>query len=51
MDYKQMIMSIKTSCQVTLKCNNRIMEREFERTIYYPRNWKTSSTAYASCNK
>ena len=30
MEYKQMIMSIKTSCQVTIKCNNRIMEREFE---------------------
>jgi|14BtaG_2_1085337.scaffolds.fasta_scaffold00833_33 hypothetical protein len=30
MDYKQMIMSIKRSCQVTIKCNNRIMEREFE---------------------
>jgi len=25
-----MIMSIKRSCQVTIKCNNRIMEREFE---------------------
>ena len=30
MEYKQMIMSIKRSCQVTIKCNKRIMEREFE---------------------
>jgi len=30
MDYKKIVMSIKKSLQVTIKCNNRIMEREFE---------------------
>ena len=30
MDWEKIVMSIKKSCQVTIKCNNRIMEREFE---------------------
>lgn len=30
MDWKKIVMSIKKSCQVTIDCNNRIMEREFE---------------------
>ena len=30
MDWEKIVMSIKKSCQVTIKCNNRIMVREFE---------------------
>lgn len=30
MDYKKIVMQIKKSLQVTIECNNRIMEREFE---------------------
>ena len=30
MDYKTIVMSIKKSCETTIECNNRIMEREFK---------------------
>jgi len=30
MDYKEIVMSIKKSCETTIECNNRIMEREFK---------------------
>ncbi len=30
MDWEKIVMSIKKSCQVTIDCNNRIMETEFK---------------------
>tara|TARA_R110000823_G_scaffold280041_2_gene398282 strand:- start:752 stop:970 length:219 start_codon:yes stop_codon:yes gene_type:complete len=30
MDWKKIVMSIKKSCQVTIDCNDRIMEKEFK---------------------
>jgi|TARA_R100000329_G_scaffold143588_1_gene127711 hypothetical protein len=30
MDYKDIVMSIKKSCETTIKCNERIMDREFK---------------------
>jgi|TARA_R110000772_G_scaffold103711_2_gene204918 hypothetical protein len=30
MNYKAIVMSIKKSCQVTIECNDRIMETEFK---------------------
>ena len=30
MDYKTIVMSIKKSCETTIECNNRIMERGFK---------------------
>ena len=30
MDYKEIVMSIKKSCETTIKCNERIMDREFK---------------------
>ena len=28
--YKEIVMGIKKSCETTIECNNRIMEREFK---------------------
>ncbi len=30
MDWEKIVMSIKKSCQVTIECNDRIMETEFK---------------------
>ena len=30
MDWEKIVMSIKKSCQVTIDCNDRIMEKEFK---------------------
>jgi hypothetical protein len=30
MDYKEIVMSIKKSCETTIRCNERIMDREFK---------------------
>tara|TARA_B100000212_G_C27348503_1_gene522500 strand:- start:108 stop:317 length:210 start_codon:yes stop_codon:yes gene_type:complete len=30
MDYKEIVMSIKKSCETIIKCNERIMDREFK---------------------
>lgn len=30
MDYKDIVMSIKKSCETTIKCNERIMEEHFK---------------------
>jgi|TARA_R100000742_G_C4277622_1_gene99675 hypothetical protein len=30
MDYKSIVMSIKKSCETTIRCNERKMEREFK---------------------
>ena len=30
MDYKEIVMSIKKSCETTIKSNERIMDREFK---------------------
>lgn len=30
MDYKDIVMSIKKSCETTLRCNKRIMEEHFK---------------------
>jgi hypothetical protein len=29
-DYKTIVMGIKSSCETTLRCNKRIMDREFK---------------------
>ena len=29
-DYKSIVMGIKSSCETTLRCNKRIMDREFK---------------------
>ena len=29
-DYKSIVMGIKSSCETTLRCNERIMDREFK---------------------
>lgn len=30
MDYKNIVMSIKKTCETIIKCNERIMDREFK---------------------
>ena len=30
MDYKEIVVSIKKSCETTIKCNERIMEEHFK---------------------
>ena len=41
-NYKSIVMGIKKSCETTLRCNKRIMDREFKDYDgrYYDKEWE-----------